>query len=95
MTSRRSVVLSGAVRTAIGTFGSSLKELPAPDLGAIAIGTAVERAGLRPDEIGAVVMGNVVQAGTKMNPSRQAGQLYNSMLRGRRSQSRAGLWQPM
>jgi acetyl-CoA C-acetyltransferase len=72
MTSQRSVVLSGAVRTAIGTFGGSLKETPAPDLGAVAIRAAVERAGLKPDEIGTVVMGNVVQAGAKMNPGRQA-----------------------
>ena len=72
MTSQRSVVLSGAVRTAIGTFGGSLKEMPAPDLGAVAIGAAVERAGLEPGEIGTVVMGNVVQAGAKMNPGRQA-----------------------
>ncbi|HZF35027.1 MAG TPA: acetyl-CoA C-acetyltransferase [Candidatus Angelobacter sp.] len=72
MTSQRSVVLSGAVRTAIGTFGGSLKEMPAPDLGAVAIGAAVERARLKPGEIGTVVMGNVVQAGAKMNPGRQA-----------------------
>jgi acetyl-CoA C-acetyltransferase len=72
MTSRRSVVLSTPVRTAIGTFGGSLKEMPVPDLGAIAIGAAVERARLKPDEIGNVVMGNVIQAGAKMNPGRQA-----------------------
>ena len=72
MTSQRSVVLSGAVRTAIGTFGGSLKEKPAPDLGAVAIGAAVERARPKPGEIGTVVMGNVVQAGAKMNPGRQA-----------------------
>src|SRR4029450_6623522 len=72
MTSRRSVVLSGAVRTAIGTFGGSLKEVAAPDLGATAISAAIARAGLKPDEVGTVVMGNVTQAGAKMNPSRQA-----------------------
>jgi acetyl-CoA C-acetyltransferase len=72
MTSQRSVVLAEPVRTAIGTFGGSLKEVPAPALGAVAIGAAVERAQLRPDEIETVVMGNVVQAGTKMNPARQA-----------------------
>jgi acetyl-CoA C-acetyltransferase len=60
------------VRTAIGTFGGSLKDVPAPDLGATAIRAAVARAGVRPDEVETVVMGNVVQAGTKMNPSRQA-----------------------
>jgi acetyl-CoA C-acetyltransferase len=72
MTSLRSVVLAAPVRTAIGTFGGSLKEMSAPDLGAVAIGAAVEHAGLKPDEIGTVVMGNVIQAGAKMNPGRQA-----------------------
>jgi acetyl-CoA C-acetyltransferase len=71
MTSR-SVVFAEPVRTAIGTFGGTLKEIPAPNLGAAAIGAAVARAKLRPDEVGTVVMGNVVQAGTKMNPARQA-----------------------
>ena len=71
MTSR-SVVFAEPVRTAIGTFGGALKEIPAPDLGAAAIGAAVARAKLRPDEVETVVMGNVVQAGTKMNPARQA-----------------------
>ena len=63
MTSQHSVVFAEPVRTAIGTFGGSLKDVPAPTLGAVAIGGAVERAGLRPDEIETVVMGNVVQAG--------------------------------
>jgi acetyl-CoA C-acetyltransferase len=71
MTSR-SVVFAEPVRTAIGTFGGSLKDVPAPALGATAIGAAVTRAGIRPDEVETVVMGNVVQAGTKMNPARQA-----------------------
>jgi acetyl-CoA C-acetyltransferase len=72
MTSQHSVVLAEPVRTAIGTFGGSLKDVPAPNLGAVAIGAAVARAGLRPDEVETVVIGNVVQAGTKMNPARQA-----------------------
>jgi acetyl-CoA C-acetyltransferase len=72
MTSARSVVFATPVRTAIGTFGGSLKDVSATDLGATAIGAAVARAGLKPAEIGTVVMGNVVQAGNKMNPSRQA-----------------------
>jgi acetyl-CoA C-acetyltransferase len=72
MMSRGSVVLSAPVRTAIGTFGGSLKEVPAPDLGAAAIRAAVQRAGLKPDEVGTVAMGHVVQAGAKMNPARQA-----------------------
>src|SRR6516162_6859316 len=72
MTSTRSAVFSNPVRTAIGTFGGSLKEVAAPDLGAAVIKAAVQRAGLRPDDVGAVVMGNVIQAGVKMNSSRQA-----------------------
>ena len=72
MMSPRSVVLIAPVRTAIGTFGGSLKEIPAPDLGAVAIKAAVARAGIDPEEVGTVVMGNVIQAGAKMNPARQA-----------------------
>src|SRR6266550_3018704 len=72
MASQRSVVFAEPVRTAIGTFGGSLKDVPAPNLGAVAIGAAVARAQLRSDEVETVVMGNVVQAGTKMNPARQA-----------------------
>jgi acetyl-CoA C-acetyltransferase len=72
MTSQRSVIFAEPVRTAIGTFGGSLKDVPAPALGAVAIGAAAARAGIRPDEVETVVMGNVVQAGTKMNPARQA-----------------------
>jgi acetyl-CoA C-acetyltransferase len=70
--SQNSVVLVAPVRTAIGTFGGSLKDMPAPDLGAVAIKAAVARAGLDPEEVGTVIMGNVIQAGTKMNPARQA-----------------------
>jgi acetyl-CoA C-acetyltransferase len=72
MTSQHSVVFAEPVRTAIGTFGGTLKDVPAVDLGATAIGAAVARAGIRPDEVQTVVMGNVVQAGNKMNPARQA-----------------------
>ena len=68
----RSVVFVAPVRTAIGAFGGTLKDAPAPDLGAVAIRAAVERAGLKPDEVETAVMGNVIQAGTKMNPARQA-----------------------
>ena len=70
--SQHSVVVVAPVRTAIGTFGGSLKDIPAPDLGAIAIKAAVARANLDPEEVGTVAMGNVIQAGAKMNPARQA-----------------------
>ena len=66
------VVIAEPVRTAIGAFGGTLKDVPAPDLGAVAIRAAIERSGLRPNEIETVAMGNVIQAGTKMNPARQA-----------------------
>jgi acetyl-CoA C-acetyltransferase len=72
MTSQRLIVFAEPVRTAIATFGGSLKDVPAPTLGAVAIGGAVKRAKLRSEEVETVVMGNVVQAGTKMNPARQA-----------------------
>jgi acetyl-CoA C-acetyltransferase len=72
MTSTRSVVFVSPVRTAIGTFGGSLTEVAAPDLGAAAIKAAIGRAGLKPDDVDTVVMGNVIQAGVKMNPARQA-----------------------
>lgn len=68
----RSVLLSAPVRTAIGTFGGSLKETPATALGATAIRAVLARAKLDPAKVGTVVMGNVVQAGNKMNPARQA-----------------------
>lgn len=67
------VVICSAVRTAIGTYGGSLKEVAAPALGASAIREAIKRAGLPQDAVQAVVMGMVIQAGTKMNPARQAG----------------------
>jgi acetyl-CoA C-acetyltransferase len=72
MTSKHSVVIVEPVRTAIGTFGGTLKDIPAVELGAAAINAALRRSNLRPDEIGTVVMGNTVQAGNKMNPARQA-----------------------
>jgi acetyl-CoA C-acetyltransferase len=72
MTAKHSVVFAEPVRTAIGAFGGSLKEVPAPKLGAEAIRAAIARAKLTPGDVQTVVMGNVVQAGAKMNPARQA-----------------------
>ena len=59
MTSRRSVVLSAPVRTAIGTFGGSLKGVAATELGAAAIAGTLARTGLAACDVGSVVMGNV------------------------------------
>ena len=70
--SEREIVLCNPVRTAIGTYGGSLKDTPAPDLGAAVIRETLKRSGLAAEEVETVVMGNVIQAGTKMNPARQA-----------------------
>jgi acetyl-CoA C-acetyltransferase len=67
----RSVIL-GASRTPIGAFLGGLAPISAPKLGAIAIKCALERAGVRPDQVDEVFMGNVVQAGVGQAPARQA-----------------------
>jgi acetyl-CoA C-acetyltransferase len=72
MSSSRRVVFAEPVRTPVGTLGGVLREVEAASLGATAIRAAVERAGIRPEEVGALVMGNVIQAGNGMNPARQA-----------------------
>jgi len=66
------VALCASVRTPIGTYHGSLQSVPAPELGAIAVRESLRRAGLKGQDVDAVVMGNVVQAGNKMNPARQA-----------------------
>jgi acetyl-CoA C-acetyltransferase len=60
------------VRSAIGTYGGTLKDTPATELGAVVVRATLERAKLAPGDIDTVVMGNVIQAGNKMNPARQA-----------------------
>lgn len=66
------IVLCAAKRTAIGAYDGSLKDVPAPQLGSIAIKEALASAKVKADAIQTVVMGQVVQAGAKMNPARQA-----------------------
>ncbi|MFC3211375.1 acetyl-CoA C-acetyltransferase [Planomicrobium okeanokoites] len=66
------IVIVSAVRTAVGAFQGSLKDVSATQLGAIVIKEAVNRAGLKPDQISEVIMGNVLQAGLGQNPARQA-----------------------
>lgn len=68
----REVVIVSAVRTAIGSFGGSLKDVSAADLGALVIKEAVNRAGIKPKLVEEVVMGNVIQAGLGQNVTRQA-----------------------
>ncbi len=68
----RAAVIVSAVRTPIGAFLGSLSELPAPRLGAIAIGEAIRRAGIEPHMVDEVIMGNVLTAGVGQAPARQA-----------------------
>lgn len=65
-------VIVSAVRTPIGKFMGSLKDVPTARLGEIVIRSAVERAGIEPASVDEVVMGNVLQAGEGQNPARQA-----------------------
>lgn len=70
--STKEVVIVSAVRTAIGSFQGSLKDVPATKLGAIVIKEALAKAGLEPNQVSEVIMGNVLQAGLGQNPARQA-----------------------
>jgi acetyl-CoA C-acetyltransferase len=67
-----SAVLLSACRTPIGSFGGALKDLPAPDLGAIVVREAMSRAGVSGEDVGEVILGCVLQAGQGMNVARQA-----------------------
>ncbi len=66
------IVIVSAARTAVGKFGGSLASIPAPELGAIVIKAALERAHVKPEQVDEVLMGNVLAAGLGQNPARQA-----------------------
>jgi acetyl-CoA C-acetyltransferase len=66
-------VIASACRTPIGSFGGTLKDMSAVDLGEIVVREAIARAGLKPADIGDVILGCVLQAGAGMNVARQAG----------------------
>jgi acetyl-CoA C-acetyltransferase len=68
----REVIIASAVRTPIGDFNGILRDIAADSLGAAVIQAAVERAGIRPDQVDEVIMGNVLPAGLGQNPARQA-----------------------
>ncbi len=71
----KKVVIASAVRTPIGSFGGKLKDITAPQLGAIAIKAAVEKAGISPQQINEIIMGCVLQANVGQAPARQASML--------------------
>ena len=66
------IVIVSAARTAVGKFGGSLAKTPAPELGAAVIKALLARTGLAPDQVGEVIMGQVLTAGAGQNPARQA-----------------------
>lgn len=70
--STREIVIAAPVRTAIGGYNGTLKGVPATELGALVVRETLRRSGLDAGQIGTVVLGNVVQAGNRMNPARQA-----------------------
>lgn len=69
---KRDAVIVSAVRTPIGTFNGALSSVSATELGAAVIRAALERAGVAPEQVDEVIMGNVLQAGLGQNPARQA-----------------------
>jgi len=73
MKNENEAVILSAVRTPIGNFQGALSGIAATNLGAIAVKAAIDRAGIYPEDIEEVIMGNVVQAGEGQAPARQAG----------------------
>ena len=69
---QREIVLCNSVRTAIGTYDGSLKTIPATELGATVVRAVLTRSKLKGSDVDTVVMGNVIQAGNKINPARQS-----------------------
>jgi len=67
----RDVVIASAVRTAVGTFGGALRDIPAVELGKIAVQEALKRAKMKPEQVEEVILGNVLTAGQGQNPARQ------------------------
>jgi acetyl-CoA C-acetyltransferase len=66
------VVIVSAARTAVGKFGGSLAKIAAPELGATVIRAVLERAGLKPEQVSEVILGQVLTAGSGQNPARQS-----------------------
>ena len=72
MSSIKEAVIISAVRTPVGKFLGALKSFKATELGAIVVREAVQRAGVKPEDVDEVIMGCVIQAGLGQNPARQA-----------------------
>tara|TARA_B100000029_G_scaffold496764_1_gene563484 strand:+ start:131 stop:1315 length:1185 start_codon:yes stop_codon:yes gene_type:complete len=72
MSDKKTVVITSAVRTAIGSLGGTLKNVPAFKLGSAVISKAIEKSNLKPSDINEVIMGQVLTGGAGQNPARQA-----------------------
>tara|TARA_Y100000590_G_scaffold46206_1_gene49017 strand:- start:111 stop:1295 length:1185 start_codon:yes stop_codon:yes gene_type:complete len=72
MSKEKTVVITSAVRTAIGSLGGTLKNVPAYKLGSTVISNAIKKSNLKPADINEVIMGQVLTGGTGQNPARQA-----------------------
>jgi len=67
----KDVVIASIVRTPVGTFGGALKDVSAVDLGVVAVKEAIQRAGIKPEQVENVILGNVLQTALGQNPARQ------------------------
>ena len=67
-----SIVITSATRTAVGSLGQSLKNIPGDELGSVVISEAINKSKLKKDDIDEVIMGQVLTGGTGQNPARQA-----------------------
>ncbi len=72
MSDKKTVVITSAVRTAIGSLGGTLKNVPAYKLGSAAISNAIKKSNLKPSDINEIIMGQVLTGGAGQNPARQA-----------------------
>ena len=72
MSEKKTVVITSAVRTAIGSLGGTLKNVPAHKLGSSVITSAIKKSNLKPSDIDEVIMGQVLTGGAGQNPARQA-----------------------
>ena len=71
-TDATTIVIASAARTPVGSFNGALASVPAHDLGKVAITAALSRAGVKPEDVSEVIMGQILDAGCGQNPARQA-----------------------
>ena len=72
MSDKNSVIITSATRTAVGSLGKSLKNIPSAELGSIVISEAIKKSKIENEDVDEVVMGQVLTGGTGQNPARQA-----------------------